>query len=86
MDENQPVVSEPVQQSQPEVVVVDEPGKLTSYWQRLMRFFGECKRVLKVIQKPSKEEFWTTAKVAAAGIGIIGLIGFVLSMIQQLVI
>ncbi len=35
-------------------------------------------RVLKLARKPSREEFTMIAKVSMAGIGIIGMIGFVL--------
>jgi len=81
----EPQVSEPVQVIEYESDTT-EPGKMRSYWIRFRRFINECKRVMKVIQRPSKEEFITTAKVSAAGIAILGLLGFILSMIQQLVI
>jgi len=35
-------------------------------------------RVLKLARKPSREEFTMIAKVSMAGIGIIGMIGFLL--------
>lgn len=37
------------------------------------------------LKKPSKEEFEMTAKVSGIGIGILGLIGFVISMLVELV-
>ncbi|HLC20011.1 MAG TPA: protein translocase SEC61 complex subunit gamma [Candidatus Nanoarchaeia archaeon] len=77
-----PIAQEQSTQEEP----TGEPGKFRSYWIRFKRFINECKRVMKVIQRPSKEEFLTTAKVSAAGIAILGLLGFILSMIQQLVI
>jgi protein transport protein SEC61 subunit gamma-like protein len=39
---------------------------------------GEYVRVLKLARKPSREEFTMIAKVAIAGMGIIGGIGFVI--------
>jgi len=35
-------------------------------------------RVLKLTKKPSREEFLTIAKVAGAGILVVGFIGFIL--------
>lgn len=55
-------------------------------WKKLVRFIGECRRVLKVVHKPNKEEFLTTVKASAIGLAIVGLIGFALSMIQQLIL
>ena len=57
-----------------------------SKFSKLKRFLRECRRVLKVLRKPGKEEFLTTAKVSALGLAIIGFIGFALSMVQQLVL
>lgn len=51
---------------------------------KLKRFALECLRVLKVTKKPSNMEFKTIVKVSALGIAIIGLIGFVIQMIRQL--
>ena len=48
------------------------------------RFFGECKRVLKVTKKPDSTEFKTIVKVSGLGILFIGLIGFILTMFKLL--
>ncbi|MBI4153144.1 protein translocase SEC61 complex subunit gamma [Candidatus Woesearchaeota archaeon] len=60
--------------------------KISEWWFQLKKFGRECRRVMKVTQKPNREEFLTIAKVSALGMGIIGLIGFVLSMVQQLIL
>lgn len=52
---------------------------------RLKRFAKECRRVLKVTKKPTKMEFKTIVKVSGIGILIIGLIGFIVQMIKQLI-
>jgi len=39
---------------------------------------GEYIRVLKLTRKPSKEEFLVIAKVAGAGILLVGFIGFII--------
>lgn len=52
----------------------------------LKEFINECSRVLKVTKKPSKEEFSVIVKISGIGILVIGLIGFILEMIKQLLI
>lgn len=47
-------------------------------------FVVECKRVFRVTKKPSNEEFKTIVKASGLGMIIIGLIGFMISMIKQL--
>ncbi len=42
---------------------------------------GEYIRVLKLTRKPSREEFSVIAKVAGAGILLIGLIGFIIYLL-----
>jgi|TARA_Y100000310_G_scaffold341861_1_gene442553 protein transport protein SEC61 subunit gamma-like protein len=58
---------------------------LGSYWARFKSFLGECARVLRVTRKPSKIEFKTIVKVSGLGMIIIGLIGFVITMLKQLI-
>lgn len=48
------------------------------------RYFHECKRVLKVTKKPDKESFITIVKVSGAGMAVIGVIGFIIHILQQL--
>jgi protein transport protein SEC61 subunit gamma and related proteins len=47
-------------------------------------FIAKCKRVWMVLKKPTHEEFLKVAKVSAAGILVIGLIGFIVSLIMKL--
>ncbi len=47
-------------------------------------FMKQCARVWRILRKPDSHEFKTTAKVAAVGLGLIGLIGFVISLIINL--
>ena len=42
---------------------------------------GEYVRVLKLTRKPSREEFSIIAKVAGAGILLIGFIGFIIYLL-----
>ncbi len=53
--------------------------------ERLDKFVKDSKRVLKVARKPDKDEYIDFAKVTTLGIIIIGLIGFVIYLIAQLI-
>lgn len=49
----------------------------------LKPFFLKCKRVWFALKKPSKQEYETIAKVSAIGVAILGLLGFLISMIMK---
>jgi protein transport protein SEC61 subunit gamma-like protein len=59
---------------------MDEDSK--SY--KLKMFINECKRVLRVTKRPDSFEFKTIVKVSGIGMGLIGLVGFLVSMIKNL--
>ena len=63
---------------------MDEYQEKQGLWTKFKGFVRECIRVLKVTKKPTKEEFWTTSKVAGLGILIIGLIGFIVHLVRVL--
>ncbi len=67
--EGQPMENTPVQEQQ--------PGKFK-------RFIKETLRVLRITKKPNREEFLNLVKVTGVGISILGLIGFVIFLIKQL--
>ena len=52
---------------------------------KLKAFANECRRVLTVTKKPTKDELVTIVKVSGIGIGLIGLIGFVLQIFNKLI-
>ena len=54
-------------------------------FQRLKSFSLECLRVLKVTKKPTKEEFKIIVKVSAIGILFIGVIGFIVHVLWQVI-
>ena len=58
---------------------------LNSYWVKFKIFINECLRVLRVTRKPDKIEFKTIVKVSGLGMIVIGLIGFMITMIKELV-
>jgi protein transport protein SEC61 subunit gamma-like protein len=51
---------------------------------KLKNFVRESVRVLKITKKPTKEEFKTISKVSGLGILIIGLLGFIVHLIDVL--
>jgi len=46
-------------------------------------YFRECSRVLRVTKKPTNMEFKTIVKMSGLGIAIIGLLGFLITMLKQ---
>ena len=60
-----------------------EEGKITIKT-RFKTFLNECYRVFRITKKPTGDEFKTIVKVAGLGIIVIGLIGFIISMLKQL--
>lgn len=53
-------------------------------FEKLKGFIRECRRVLRVTKKPTKEEFKTIIKVSGIGILLIGLIGFMVQVLKQI--
>lgn len=58
---------------------------MQDYWVKLKSFIMECKRVLIVTKKPNREEFKAVVKVSGIGMIIIGLIGFLIFIIGDLI-
>jgi len=48
---------------------------------KIKSFLVQCGRVWHILRKPDSHEYKITAKVAAIGLGIIGIMGFVISVI-----
>ena len=57
---------------------------MKDYWIKFKEFLSECARVLRVTKKPGKEEFKAIVKVSGIGIVIIGLIGFIIFILGDL--
>ncbi len=58
----------------------------TGTWGKIKDFWIECKRVMRITKRPNKEEFLTIVKVSGLGILAIGFIGFVLQLLNQLIL
>ncbi len=52
---------------------------------KIKRLITEYKRVITVTKKPTKEEFITIVKVSGLGILAVGLLGFIIQMIEALI-
>lgn len=50
----------------------------------IVRFMKMNQRVLRVAKRPDREEFINVAKITGLGIIVIGVIGFIISLIAQL--
>ncbi len=59
--------------------------KKPTFKTKFKNFAIECKRVLKVTKKPSNDEFKNIVKVTGIGILVIGLLGFLIHFIKELV-
>jgi len=46
-------------------------------------FFRKCRRVWLTLKKPSRKEFETITKVSAIGIALLGVMGFIISMVMK---
>ena len=54
--------------------------------QRIRSFLEQAVRVLRLARKPTKEEFMRMAKITAAGIIVIGAIGYLFQAIYVLLV
>lgn len=50
----------------------------------ISQFIKQCRRVLHISKKPEREEYKNVAKITGIGIIIIGVIGFIITLIAQL--
>ena len=46
-------------------------------------FIGQCVRVWHLLRKPSMEEFKMVSKISAIGLGVIGALGFLITIVMQ---
>jgi protein translocase SEC61 complex gamma subunit len=52
----------------------------------LKSFYSQCVRVWHLLKRPDKKEYSVTAKVSIIGLLIIGVIGFLVSLIMKFLI
>ncbi|MAG45245.1 MAG: protein translocase SEC61 complex subunit gamma [Nanoarchaeota archaeon] len=54
-------------------------------YSRFKSFILESKRVFRVTKKPTMEEYKAIVKVSAIGIAIIGILGFLIQILWQMI-
>lgn len=54
-------------------------------WMKLKYFLHECLRVIKITKKPTKEEFKTIVRASSLGLAVIGLVGFIVFLLKQMI-
>ena len=50
---------------------------------KLKTFYEKSKRVWLILKKPTRKEYEMIAKVSAIGIAILGVLGFLISIVMQ---
>jgi len=45
-------------------------------------FLSQCVRTLKLAVKPGRTELWLSIKISFLGIGVIGLVGFIIKLLS----
>jgi len=53
---------------------------------KVRRFLKETRRVLHITKKPNRQEFMSLFKITGIGVALIGLIGFVIFIVKQLLL
>lgn len=52
---------------------------------KIKDFFESAKRIILISKKPSKKEYWAMAKIVGIGMIIIGVIGFIVKIIMNII-
>lgn len=50
----------------------------------ISQFIKQCRRVLIISKRPDRDEYQNVAKITGIGIIIIGVIGFIITLLSQL--
>jgi len=48
----------------------------------LRSFLAQCLRTLRLSIKPGRDELWLSIKICLLGVGLIGIIGFVIKLLS----
>lgn len=52
---------------------------------RFGSFLAECKRVLRITRKPTRQEFRDLVKITGLGLLVIGFVGFLVSFLYAII-
>lgn len=61
---------------------MEEKSKIGKWTHKAKNWYYEYIRVLKVTKKPTREEFIAIVKVSGLGILVIGIVGFIIQMMN----
>jgi protein transport protein SEC61 subunit gamma and related proteins len=53
--------------------------------EKLSSTVTKYKRIWRLLKKPTKEEFWSISKISGIGIGLVGIVGFLVALIMNLI-
>ena len=53
--------------------------------EKLASFTAQCVRVWHLLRKPTNEEFKAISKISAIGLGLIGALGFLITIIMNFI-
>ncbi|HKZ39886.1 MAG TPA: protein translocase SEC61 complex subunit gamma [Candidatus Hodarchaeales archaeon] len=51
-----------------------------------MGFFSDSMRLLKIAKKPSRKEVWIVIRVTVVGMGLLGVLGFLIKIVGEVVV
>jgi protein translocase SEC61 complex gamma subunit len=49
----------------------------------LRSFLAQCARTLKLSIKPGRDELWLSIKICLLGMGVVGIVGFVIKLLSS---
>ena len=58
-----------------------EKQKKLSYYDRIVNFFQNTKRIAKIANKPSRKDYFLVFKICAIGILILGVLSYITQLI-----
>jgi protein translocase SEC61 complex gamma subunit len=62
-----------------------EKGKKLTLYERIVLFFQNSKRIIKIANKPSRKDYFLVFKICAIGIVILGVLSYVIQLILSVV-
>ncbi len=71
-------------QQYPQYEKFDKGKKLTLY-ERIMLFFQNSKRIIKIANKPTRKDYFLVFKICAIGLVILGALSYVIQLILSIV-
>ncbi len=58
--------------------------KKLGYYERLVRFFKNSRRIIKIANKPSRKDYFLVFKICAIGIVLLGVVSYVIQLLFQM--